>query len=167
VGTVPLIDISVAETHCYIEAKSGYLKALELSIAAVSWNQFVGRLGCVGARIFHLAKVFVLRLSRLTAPHKTLHYYVISMPVSTRTSNNFSFGNEHGRTGQNGHRGRSIRSTRSTYRDLDANAGLVKGGFTERLYPVRTSRRGHGAVSMMQAISGELVAATDYAFNAR
>jgi four helix bundle suffix protein len=74
----------------------------------------------------------------------------------------------HGRNGQNGLRGPSTpstRSSRSTYRELAANAALVlitvasslldrqiaalarafveKGGFTERLYRVRTNRRGH------------------------
>jgi four helix bundle suffix protein len=78
----------------------------------------------------------------------------------------------HGRNGQNGPSGSSTRSTpstkstRSTYRELAANAALVliavasslldrqiaslaaafveKGGFTERLYSVRTKRRGRG-----------------------
>ena len=79
----------------------------------------------------------------------------------------------HGRHGQNGHCGpstkstTSTRSTRSTYRELAANAALVliavacslldrqiaslaaafveNGGFTERLYRVRSHRRGHGS----------------------
>jgi four helix bundle suffix protein len=75
----------------------------------------------------------------------------------------------HGRDGQNGPSGPSTKSTpstRSTYRELAANAALVliavasslldrqiaslaaafveKGGFTERLYSVRTRRRGRG-----------------------
>jgi four helix bundle suffix protein len=75
----------------------------------------------------------------------------------------------HGRNGQNGRCGpstKSTRSTKSTYRELAANAALVliavacslldrqiaslagafveNGGFTERLYRVRTKRRGHG-----------------------
>ncbi len=71
-----------------------------------------------------------------------------------------------GRHGQNGHCGPSAKSTRSTYRELVANAALVliavacslldrqiaslaaafveNGGFTERLYRVRTKRRGPG-----------------------
>ncbi len=76
----------------------------------------------------------------------------------------------HGRHGQNGHCGpstKSTRSTRATYRELAANAALVliavacslldrqiaslaaafveNGGFTERLYRVRSQRRGHGS----------------------
>src|SRR5258707_8078772 len=75
-----------------------------------------------------------------------------------------------GRHGQNGHCGpstKSTRSTRATYRELAANAALVliavacslldrqiaslaaafveNGGFTERLYRVRSQRRGHGS----------------------
>jgi len=72
----------------------------------------------------------------------------------------------HGRHGQRGHCGPSTKSSRSTYRELAANAALVliavacslldrqiaslaaafveNGGFTERLYRVRTKRRGHG-----------------------
>jgi four helix bundle suffix protein len=78
----------------------------------------------------------------------------------------------HGRDGQHGNGGSSIKSTlsikstRSTYRELAANAALVlvavacslldrqiaslaaafveKGGFTERLYSARTKRRGRG-----------------------
>ena len=72
----------------------------------------------------------------------------------------------HGRDGQHGNGGPSIKSTRSTYRELAANAALVlvavacslldrqiaslaaafveKGGFTERLYSARTKRRGSG-----------------------
>jgi four helix bundle suffix protein len=73
----------------------------------------------------------------------------------------------HGRSGQNGRYGQptqSTVSTRSTYRELAANAALVliavacslldrqiaalerafvqNGGFTERLYRVRSNRRG-------------------------
>src|SRR5258708_25875302 len=76
----------------------------------------------------------------------------------------------HGRHVQNGHCGPSTKSTRSTpstYRELTANAALLliavacslldrqiaslaaafveNGGFTERLYRVRSQRRGHGS----------------------
>ena len=76
----------------------------------------------------------------------------------------------HGRHGQNGHCGpstKSTKSTKSTYRELAANAALVliavacslldrqiaslaaafveNGGFTERLYRVRSHTRGHGS----------------------
>lgn len=56
-GTVALVNVSIAETDRHIEAELGYLEALELSITAVYWNQTLDGLRGSWRRIVHRVRI--------------------------------------------------------------------------------------------------------------
>jgi hypothetical protein len=57
VGTVALVNVSIAATDRHIEAELGYLEALELSITAVYWNQTLDGLRGSWRRIVHRVRI--------------------------------------------------------------------------------------------------------------
>jgi len=82
VGTIAPVNVPFAEAHRHIEAELSYLKALELSITAMCWNQTLGMLRCFWRRLFHCVRILVSGGRTEPSANITTHIYIVIKFVS-------------------------------------------------------------------------------------